>query len=439
MPARISAPWPRVSPATPATPPAADPNSLTVGRANQTISFGALADKTLGDPDFTVSATASSGLAVSFAASGSCTIAGNLVHLTGAGSCTITASQAGNANYNAAAERSADVRDHPDDQPAGRGAGAAERRQPARSAAPARRRRLVFPGERHDCGVPPAPPSLTPPSCYNLFGINGLGLLEAYRHNPSNPTLLANARAAGDALVAIFNAENPLAHTRPIMQDVEFLGALAQTSGDATYMTVATNWFAVLVAQYPSAASRVDAIFAIRDQQGFRTYGAWDAASLVRAARAVGNRRLRDRRREPDRRARARSRRERRDAARAGSTPAPRACRRTIPYGYDYTFLGEGSLLISIFDLPGFTAKRAEYRGLPAREPGSRRHVGRRRSADDRLHRQGSDRARRSVRDRRDRAGGSTSSRTTSRPTAAGRSTSSAPRPARSTPRSIRR
>jgi hypothetical protein len=69
---------------------------------NQTITFGALATKTYGDPDFSVNATASSGLTVSFAASGNCTVSGATVHLTGAGSCTVTASQAGNVNYNAA-------------------------------------------------------------------------------------------------------------------------------------------------------------------------------------------------------------------------------------------------------------------------------------------------------------------------------------------------
>jgi Regulator of Chromosome Condensation (RCC1) repeat protein/PASTA domain-containing protein len=69
---------------------------------NQTITFGALANKTYGDPDFSVSATASSGLAVSFAASGNCTVSAATVHLTGAGSCTVTASQAGNVNYNPA-------------------------------------------------------------------------------------------------------------------------------------------------------------------------------------------------------------------------------------------------------------------------------------------------------------------------------------------------
>src|SRR5207302_2524647 len=78
------------------------PQTFTIAKANQTITFNALANKTFGDPDFNVSATASSGLSVSFAAAGNCTIAGNTVHLTGAGSCTITASQAGDANYNAA-------------------------------------------------------------------------------------------------------------------------------------------------------------------------------------------------------------------------------------------------------------------------------------------------------------------------------------------------
>lgn len=68
----------------------------------QTITFGALAGKTFGDAPFNVSATASSGLTVSFAAAGNCGVAGTLVSVTGAGSCTITASQAGNANWLAA-------------------------------------------------------------------------------------------------------------------------------------------------------------------------------------------------------------------------------------------------------------------------------------------------------------------------------------------------
>jgi len=79
---------------------ASDPT--TVNKGNQTIAFGALADKTYGDADFAVSATASSGLTVSYAASGNCTVSGTTVHITGAGNCTLTASQPGNPSYNAA-------------------------------------------------------------------------------------------------------------------------------------------------------------------------------------------------------------------------------------------------------------------------------------------------------------------------------------------------
>ncbi len=83
--------------------PASDvPQSFTVGKASQTITFDPLADHVYGDADFGVSATSSSGLAVSFVASGSCTVAGSTVHLTGAGSCAITAQQAGDSNYDAA-------------------------------------------------------------------------------------------------------------------------------------------------------------------------------------------------------------------------------------------------------------------------------------------------------------------------------------------------
>jgi uncharacterized repeat protein (TIGR01451 family) len=78
--------------------------ALTVNKASQTITFNTLGDKTYGDADFNVSASASSSLAVSFNASGACTVSGSTVHITGAGTCTITASQAGDANYNAASD-----------------------------------------------------------------------------------------------------------------------------------------------------------------------------------------------------------------------------------------------------------------------------------------------------------------------------------------------
>jgi uncharacterized repeat protein (TIGR01451 family) len=77
--------------------------SFNIAKGSQTITFGALVNKTFGDPDFGVSATASSGLAVSFAGLGNCTVSGSTVHLTGGGSCTITAMQGGDSNYNAAA------------------------------------------------------------------------------------------------------------------------------------------------------------------------------------------------------------------------------------------------------------------------------------------------------------------------------------------------
>jgi hypothetical protein len=80
--------------------------SVIAQKANQTISFGALSGKAVGDPDFGVSATASSSLTVSFTATPAsvCTISGYTVHITGAGACTITAKQAGDTNYNAAPE-----------------------------------------------------------------------------------------------------------------------------------------------------------------------------------------------------------------------------------------------------------------------------------------------------------------------------------------------
>jgi hypothetical protein len=78
------------------------PQSFSIAKMNQTINFGALADKTFGDPDFAVNATATSTLPVSLGATGDCTLTGNTVHITGPGSCTVTASQAGDGNYDAA-------------------------------------------------------------------------------------------------------------------------------------------------------------------------------------------------------------------------------------------------------------------------------------------------------------------------------------------------
>jgi gliding motility-associated-like protein len=83
--------------------------SLTVGKANQTISFNALSAKTYGDANFNLTATGgASGIAVTFTSSNTAvaTVSGNTVTIVGAGTTTLTASQAGNANYNAAADAS---------------------------------------------------------------------------------------------------------------------------------------------------------------------------------------------------------------------------------------------------------------------------------------------------------------------------------------------
>jgi phosphodiesterase/alkaline phosphatase D-like protein/uncharacterized protein YjiK/2',3'-cyclic-nucleotide 2'-phosphodiesterase (5'-nucleotidase family) len=73
-------------------------------KANQTITFTAPGTKNLGDPNFDLVATASSGLPVSFISSNPAvaTISGTTVTIVGLGTTDITASQGGNATYNAA-------------------------------------------------------------------------------------------------------------------------------------------------------------------------------------------------------------------------------------------------------------------------------------------------------------------------------------------------
>lgn len=77
---------------------------ISVSLQSQTITFGPLTGRTLGTGTFTVSATASSGLPVTFisATPAVCSLSGNTVTLVSSGYCTITASQGGNATYNAA-------------------------------------------------------------------------------------------------------------------------------------------------------------------------------------------------------------------------------------------------------------------------------------------------------------------------------------------------
>ncbi|MBG0860477.1 MAG: gliding motility-associated C-terminal domain-containing protein [Bacteroidales bacterium] len=78
--------------------------TLTVSKGDQVITFTTLPAKTYGDADFNISATASSGLSVSFSSgnTGVATIAGSTVHVVGGGESVITASQAGNSLWNPA-------------------------------------------------------------------------------------------------------------------------------------------------------------------------------------------------------------------------------------------------------------------------------------------------------------------------------------------------
>jgi len=79
--------------------------SFNVAKAEQGIVFGGLLDRSFGDAPFTLSATASSRIPVTFTIlSGPATLGpGDVVSLAGAGTVTVRASQSGTANYNPAA------------------------------------------------------------------------------------------------------------------------------------------------------------------------------------------------------------------------------------------------------------------------------------------------------------------------------------------------
>ncbi|MFN8440326.1 MAG: right-handed parallel beta-helix repeat-containing protein [Caldilineaceae bacterium] len=78
---------------------------ISVSKLAQSINFAPLPNKLTSDPAFALSATASSGLPVSFMAEGVCTVDAGSVTLSGqAGFCTLTATQVGDAVYKPAAE-----------------------------------------------------------------------------------------------------------------------------------------------------------------------------------------------------------------------------------------------------------------------------------------------------------------------------------------------
>lgn len=78
--------------------------SFTIAQGSQTISFAALGSKQYGDADFSLSATASSSLPVSYESSNPlvATVSGNILTIVGIGTSDITASQSGDTNYSAA-------------------------------------------------------------------------------------------------------------------------------------------------------------------------------------------------------------------------------------------------------------------------------------------------------------------------------------------------
>lgn len=79
--------------------------TLIVNKASQLITFSTTPTKTYGDPNFALTATASSGLQVVFASSNPAvaSVVGNIITINGAGVTNITASQIGNSYYNPAA------------------------------------------------------------------------------------------------------------------------------------------------------------------------------------------------------------------------------------------------------------------------------------------------------------------------------------------------
>jgi gliding motility-associated-like protein len=78
---------------------------LTVPKGDQQITFEPIGQRELGAADFAADASASSGLPLSFTSSNTAvaTVTDGIIHIVGVGSATITASQPGDANFNAAA------------------------------------------------------------------------------------------------------------------------------------------------------------------------------------------------------------------------------------------------------------------------------------------------------------------------------------------------
>ena len=97
--------YPLTITATSTTMPAAMQTfTLTVAKANQTISFTGPASQPFSTATINLTATSTSSLSVTLTSNTTpvCTLSGSTLTLVGVGTCSITASQAGDANYNAA-------------------------------------------------------------------------------------------------------------------------------------------------------------------------------------------------------------------------------------------------------------------------------------------------------------------------------------------------
>jgi hypothetical protein len=200
------------------------------------------------------------------------------------------------------------------------------------------------------CGTPTG-------SCPNTFGIIALGLL-ATEARVGGESMHAPAIKAGNELVARYQAA--MAKTvpdAPYNQDVEFLVGLTRLTGDPLYESTAQSWFQVHINRFPNAADKVNDIVAKREVSHLRTLAIWDAASLIRAAKAVGH---------ADYALAAATHVRNIEPSWKDTDPSHSFGRGPIdnPQSFDYTILAFGSLLWALHDLPGFDAQISEYRSF---------------------------------------------------------------------------
>jgi photosystem II stability/assembly factor-like uncharacterized protein len=76
--------------------------SFNIALASQMITFNSLPGQTYGAGPITLGAYSSSGLPITYFATGGCAVSGNTLTIVGGGTCTVLATQPGNADYNPA-------------------------------------------------------------------------------------------------------------------------------------------------------------------------------------------------------------------------------------------------------------------------------------------------------------------------------------------------